>query len=76
MNTIKIHRKISSPQLRISELKDFIGKKVEITISETSEKKQKKISAMGILSDFSNSSKQSIENKAWAIAAKEKYENS
>lgn len=76
MNTIKIHRKISSPQLRISQLKEFIGKNVEITISETSIKKQAQLKAAGILSDFSNKSKLSNEKQAWIIAARKKHENS
>jgi hypothetical protein len=76
MNTIKIHRKISSPQLRISQLKEFIGKNVEITISETSIKKQAQLKAVGILSAFSNKSKLSNEKQAWIIAARKKHENS
>lgn len=76
MNTIKIHRKISSPQLRISQLKEFIGKDVEITISETSIKKQAHLKAAGVLSAFSNKSKLTNEKQAWIIAAREKYENS
>jgi hypothetical protein len=75
MNTIKIHRKISSSQLRIAELNEFIGKNVIITISETntSEKTNKK--AAGILSKFKNQEKIPMEKKAWEIAVNEKHGN-
>jgi len=75
MNTIKIHRKISSPQLKIAELKEFIGKNVVITISETntSEKTNKK--AAGILSKFKNQGKMPMEKEAWGTAVTEKHGN-
>jgi len=75
MNTVKIHRKISSPQLKIAELKEFIGKNVVITISETntSEKTNKK--AAGILSEFKNQGKMPMEKEAWGTAVNEKHGN-
>lgn len=76
MNTVKIHRKISSPQLRIAELKDFIGKDVEITISEKNTENNGRKNAAGMLSQFSNSSKRPNEKNAWGVAVKEKYGNS
>jgi hypothetical protein len=77
METIKIKRKISSPHLRISELKDFIGKYVEITVRES--EPEKKIPsdkrAAGILSEFNNKAKMLMEKKAWEIAVSEKHGN-
>jgi len=75
--TIKIKRKISSPHLRISELKDFVGKYVEITIRESAP--ENKIPshkpAAGILSEFKNLEKVTMEKKAWKIAVNEKHGN-
>ena len=77
MNTIKIKRRISSSQLRITELKDFIGKHVEITITEKNPGKKSLPgkAAAGILSDYRNKGKISLEKQAWDIAVKEKYGN-
>ncbi len=76
MNTIKIKRKILSSQLRIAELKGFIGKHVEITITErTSGKKLLAGKAAGILSDYKNKRKIGQEKQAWGIAVREKYGN-
>ena len=75
--TIKIKRKISSPHLRISELKDFIGKYVEITVRESAP--ENKIPsdkrAAGILSEFKNQEKVPMEKKAWEIVVNEKHGN-
>lgn len=76
MYIIKVRRKISSSQLRISELKEFIGKHVEITIEEkTPRKKSNSKTAAGILSNFRNNDKINLEKQAWSIIAQEKYEN-
>jgi hypothetical protein len=75
MNAVKIHRKISSPQLRIAELKEFIGKNVIITISETNTAENSNKKAAGILSEFKNQGKVSMEKKAWKIAVNEKHGN-
>ena len=75
MNTIKIHRKILSPQLRIAELKEFIGKNVVITISETNTEENSNKKAAGILSEFKNQGKIPTEKKAWEIAVNEKHGN-
>jgi hypothetical protein len=76
MNTIKIKRKISSSQLHIAELKDFIGKHVEITITEkTPGKKSLSGNAAGILSDYKNKGKIGSEKQAWDIAVREKQGN-
>jgi hypothetical protein len=74
MQTIKIKRRISSPSLRISELKDFIGKNVVITVSENAERSISN-SASGILSDFKNTHNCTLEKQAWEIVANEKHGN-
>jgi hypothetical protein len=78
MLSIKIKRKILSPNLRVSELKDFVGKYVEITVKEIvkSENKSLAKSAAGTLSNFSNSEKIILEKKAWQMSAQEKHGNS
>jgi len=76
MDTIKVRRKISSSQLRISELKDFIGKDVEITISESIPRKRASDkTAAGILSTFRNKDRMIMEKEAWKIIAQEKHGN-
>lgn len=53
MNTIKVRTGISWSRLRIAELKDFMGKHVEITITErTAGKKSRSGKAAGILSEY------------------------
>lgn len=78
MNTIKIRRKISSSQLRISELKDFIGKHVEITVTERipGKKTSSEKTASGILSNFKDKKKLTREKQAWNMTAHEKHGNS
>lgn len=77
MDTIKVIRKISSSNLQIAELKRFIGKNVEITVTiAPSEKKNlKPKSAAGILSAFKNIEKVSSEKQAWKLAVQEKHGN-
>jgi hypothetical protein len=75
MNPVKIQRKISSPQLRIAELKEFIGKNDIITISETNTAENSNKKAAGILSEFKNREKMQMEKKAWKIAVNEKHGN-
>ncbi|MGV8092824.1 MAG: hypothetical protein AB2L24_13285 [Mangrovibacterium sp.] len=76
MNTIKIKRRISSSQLRIAELKDFMGKHVEITITvKTPGEKPRSGKAAGILSGYKDKGKIGREKQAWYIAAKEKHGN-
>jgi len=77
MQTIKIKRKINSLNLRISELKEFIGKTVEITVSESSpaENIVQMKSASGILSAYKNPGKIKLEKDAWGKAVVEKHKN-
>jgi len=66
MNTIKVKRKISSSQLRIAELKDFIGKHVGITLKEKIPRgKPLPGKAAGILSDYKHKGKTGMEKQAW-----------
>jgi len=78
MLSIKIKRKILSPNLRVMELKDFIGKYVEITVKESVKTKNKSLSksAAGMLSDFNNREKIILEKQAWQISVHEKHGNS
>ena len=78
MLSIKIKRKISSPNLRVSELNDFIGKYVEITVTESVKTKNKPLAkyVAGVLSDFSNKDKIILEKQAWQISVQEKHGNS
>jgi len=78
MLSIKIKRKISSPNLRVSELNDFIGKYVEITVTESVKTKNKPLakSAAGVLTDFSNNNKIILKKQAWQMSVQEKHGNS
>ena len=77
MHIIKIKRKISSSQIRIAELKEFLGKYVEITVKESTpaQKIPSEKPAAGILSRFSNKEKMNLEKEAWNIAVNEKHGN-
>ena len=77
MDTIKVKRKISSQRLQISELKNFIGKYVEITVRESSPENKitTKKPAAGMLSAFKNPEKISSEGQAWKNAVNEKHGN-
>jgi hypothetical protein len=77
MNIIKVKRRISSSLLRISELKEFVGKHVEITVAESvpDENPSSEKVAAGILSDFKDKKKITSEKQAWGIAASKKHGN-
>jgi hypothetical protein len=78
MQSIKIKRKIVSLDLHVSELKDFIGKYVEITVTESSKTQNKSFanSAAGVLSEFSKKDKIILEKEAWQMSVQEKHGNS
>ena len=78
MDTIKVTRKIASPNLRIAELKNFIGKSVEITVTLKNVEKQtiSNKSAAGVLSHFKNKEKIADEKQAWKLAIMQKHGNS
>ncbi len=75
METIKVKRKITLLIIRISELKSFIGKQVEITVTEKKSKgkKDKNFSAAGILEAYGNPGLTYTEKEAWTIAVNEKH---
>lgn len=75
MNLVKIRRKISSPTLRISELMNFIGKDVEITITETNKISSIERSAAGFLEQFKDHTRVVNEKQAWIEAIKQKHGN-
>lgn len=75
MQSIKVKRKVTSSSLRISGLKKFIGKHVEIIVTESNEEVSG-FKAAGILSDFKNSENIANEKLAWGIVASEKHGNS
>jgi hypothetical protein len=77
MEPIIVKRKITSSQIRISELKKFIGKQVEITVTEmkTRGKRTRNHAASGILEKFKNSGLSYTEKEAWNIAVNEKHGN-
>lgn len=77
MHTIKIQKKILSSRIQISELKKFIGKKVEITITDSINTRvnEDAHSAAGILSAYSDISRIKDEKLAWSQIAQEKHGN-
>lgn len=75
MYTIKVKRKVTSSTLHIAELKEFIGKQVEITVTE-SNRAFSEHPAAGILSNYQNGDNISKEKEAWGIIANEKHGNS
>lgn len=75
MYTIKVKRKVTSSTLHIAELKEFIGKQVDITVTESNRIVSKHMAA-GILSDYQNANNISKEKEAWGIIAHEKHGNS
>jgi hypothetical protein len=74
MQSIKVKRKVTSSRLHIAELKKFMGKQVEITVTESNEAFSGQMAA-GILSDFQSIDYTSKEKEAWGIVANEKHGN-
>jgi hypothetical protein len=77
METIRVKRRITSSQIRISELKELIGKHVEITVTEqkTRRKRSIKQTAAGFLEHFKNVALTYKENEAWELIVNEKHGN-
>lgn len=79
MEKITVKRKITSETIRISQLKRFMGKDVEITVMEKKSVAKKSgqpseiHSADGILSEFANPSLVSEEENIWTRIIKEKH---
>lgn len=74
MHSIKIKRKVTSSTLRIAELKKFMGKQVEIIVTE-SKGAYSGQKASGILSAYQNIDNMLKEKEAWGIIANEKHGN-
>jgi len=76
METLKIKRKIESTQLQIDELKNWLGKEVDIIIREkVSTPTSSKSSAAGLLSDYKNKALIETEKNGWANAVSDKHGN-
>jgi len=74
MKTLKIERKIDSTHLKIEELKNWVGKKVDIIIREKRIKPEcRPGSAAGILSDFKNPKRMKRETEGWTKAVRKKH---
>ncbi len=74
METLKIQRKIDSTLLEIEELKNWLGKEVDIIIREKSRVSDSDIeSAAGILSGFQDKKLINQEKNGWAKAARDKH---
>ncbi|GEM_PF-360326 len=79
MEKITVKRKITSETIRISQLKRFIGKDVEITVKEkktgtaSSGQPSETHSADGVLAEFANPSLGSEEENIWTRIIKEKH---
>ena len=79
MEKITVKRKITSETIRISQLKRFMGKDVEITVKEKKSVTPKTPhpaethSADGILAEFANASLVNEEENIWPRIIKEKY---
>lgn len=78
MEIIRVKRKITSSLIRIPVLMEYIGKQVEISISEHKVGKRSRISrtAGGFLENFRNPILKYKEKEAWQIAVNEKHGNS
>jgi len=77
MEQLKIKRKIESTQLQIDELKNWLGKEVDIIIREKASKNDPaKSSAAGLLSDYRKKDLIETEKNGWAKAVRDKYGNS
>ncbi|MCF8339122.1 MAG: hypothetical protein K9I74_14190 [Bacteroidales bacterium] len=77
MNIIRVRRKIASSRIRISELKELIGKQVEIIVKETEPAKGtfEGKNVYGILSGYKDTQKSYQEKQAWELIAREKHGN-
>lgn len=76
MDTLKIKRKIDSTSLQIDELRDWVGKEVDITIKENITKpKTSKSTAAGLLAEFKDNERIDNEKNGWTKAVKDKHGN-
>jgi len=81
MSAIKIKRKITSDTLKIKELKQFLGREVDIIVSDrkrvsaSSKRLPGKNSAAGILEQYKNPDLQDMEKNIWSLVVSEKHAN-
>lgn len=82
MGTIKIRRKITSDSLKIKELNQFMGREVDIIVSDRKRalkqpvKLSGKKSAAGILEKYKNPDFLDMEKNIWSMVVSEKHANS
>lgn len=75
MEYVKMHIKIESDTIKIPELKNFIGEKVEIIIlKDIQNKERSKLKMPGGLENYKNVNLISKEKKAWQKAVSDNYE--
>ena len=74
MKSLRIKTTITS-SLRLEELKEFIGKEVEIIVKEKASANADKVigQAAGMLSDYQDLTKADREQAAWKEAVKAKH---
>ena len=74
MKTLRIKTTITS-SLRLEELKEFIGKEVEIIVKEKASANADKVigEAAGMLSNYQDPKKADREQSAWEEAVKAKH---
>ena len=79
MDTIRIRRIINSETITIKELKEFLGKEVDIFVTTRRKnlKREKQLAhektGAAILSKYKNEQKINKEQDIWTLAIKEKY---
>ncbi len=82
MGVIKIRRKITSDSLKIKELNQFMGREVEIIVSDRKRAQKQTIklsgkrSAAGILEKYKNPDFLDMEKNIWSMVVSEKHANS
>lgn len=74
MKSLRLRKTITS-SLRLEELKEFIGKEVEIIVKEKESVNEEKVmgEAAGMLSDYRDLTKADREQSAWKEAVKTKH---
>ncbi len=82
MSAIKIRRKITSDTLKIKELKHFLGREVDIIVSDRkrvsakTERLPGEKSTAGILEQYNNPDLLEMEKNIWSLVVSEKHANS
>ena len=82
MGVIKIRQKITSDSLKIKELRQFMGREVEIIVIDPQRPSKQAMSlpgqksAAGILEQYGNPDFINLEKNIWSLVASEKHANS